>query len=129
MGYNWQTGQIVLGIETDFQGADIRGSTTVGGPFGFAGPPPGVALPAGIFTASEKIDWFGTVRGRVGWVPWDRVPIFATGGLIYGHVVADSLFTARMWVPLTLAALPPLERAGRSAAELNTPSPIIGAEK
>ena len=94
MGYNWQTGQIVLGIETDFQGADIRGSTTVGGPFGFAGPPPGVALPAGIFTASEKIDWFGTVRGRVGWVPWDRVLIFATGGLIYGHVVADSLFTA-----------------------------------
>jgi outer membrane immunogenic protein len=93
MGYNWQTGQIVLGIETDFQGSDIHGSTVVGGPFGFAGLP-GVALPAGSFTASEKIDWFGTVRGRVGWVVWDRALIFATGGLFYGHIKANSLFTA-----------------------------------
>src|SRR5262249_9132535 len=81
LGYNWQIGQIVLGIETDFQGADIHGSTTVGGPFGTVGIP-GLFNPAGFFTASEKIDWFGTVRGRVGWVAWDRALVFATGGLI-----------------------------------------------
>jgi outer membrane immunogenic protein len=93
MGYNWQTGQMVFGIETDFQGSGIDGSTTVGGPFGFAGLP-GVALPAGSFTASEKIDWFGTLRGRIGWAAWDRALIFATGGLFYGHIKANSLFTA-----------------------------------
>lgn len=93
MGYNWQTGQMVLGIETDFQGSDIHGSTTVCGPFGFAGFP-GFALPAGIFTASEKIEWFGTVRGRLGWAAWDRALIYATGGLFYGQIVANSLFTA-----------------------------------
>jgi outer membrane immunogenic protein len=93
LGYNWQIGQTVLGFETDFQGSDIQGSTTVTGPFGFAGAP-GLALPAGMYTASEKIDWLGTVRGRVGFVAWDRALIFATGGLAYGHIVANSLFTA-----------------------------------
>ena len=94
IGYNWQIGQIVLGIETDFQGSGISGSTTVNGPFGLAGFSGVLVVPPGIFTASEKIDWFGTVRGRVGWVAWDRALIFATGGLIYGHIAANSFFTS-----------------------------------
>jgi outer membrane immunogenic protein len=48
----------------------------------------------GIFTASEKIDWFGTVRGRVGFATWDRALIYATGGLFYGRISANTLFTA-----------------------------------
>jgi outer membrane immunogenic protein len=94
LGYNWQIGQAVVGVETDFQGSDIHGSTTVNGPFGFAGIPGLIALPPGVFTASERIDWFGTARGRVGFAAWDRALIFATGGLFYRHISANSLFTA-----------------------------------
>ena len=32
-----------------------------------------------------KQDWFGTVRGRVGYA-WDRTLIYATGGFAYGNV-------------------------------------------
>jgi outer membrane immunogenic protein len=33
-----------------------------------------------------KIDWFGTVRGRVGFLPNDQLLIYATVGLAYGEV-------------------------------------------
>lgn len=66
LGYNWQAGQILLGIEGDFQGSSQRssGSATIGG-IGFSG--------------ESKIPWFATLRGRLGYVsgPW---LIYATGG-------------------------------------------------
>jgi outer membrane immunogenic protein len=34
----------------------------------------------------SKIDWFGTVRGRVGWLLNDQTLLYATGGLAYGNV-------------------------------------------
>jgi outer membrane immunogenic protein len=92
-GYNWQFGQTVFGFETDFQGSGIHGSTSVAGPFGFAGIA-GLALPAGTYTASESLDWFGTVRGRVGYLVTDRTLLYATGGLAYGQVSASSGFTS-----------------------------------
>jgi outer membrane immunogenic protein len=91
-GYNWQFGQTVFGFETDFQGSGIHGSTSVAGPFG--APAFGLALPAGIYTASESLDWFGTVRGRVGYLVTDRALLYATGGLAYGQVSASTVFTA-----------------------------------
>jgi outer membrane immunogenic protein len=39
-----------------------------------------------------KIDWFGTVRGRVGYV-WDRLMLYATGGLAYGKVAVGGSST------------------------------------
>ena len=35
---------------------------------------------------SQKIDWFGTVRGRVGVLATPTVLLYATGGLAYGQV-------------------------------------------
>jgi outer membrane immunogenic protein len=45
------------------------------------------------YTASNKLDWFGTVRGRLGIAPWGNTGlIYVTGGLIYGQEkVAASL--------------------------------------
>jgi outer membrane immunogenic protein len=37
------------------------------------------------FTSQQNIDWFGTVRGRVG-VAFDRVLVYGTGGFAYGNV-------------------------------------------
>ncbi len=65
IGYNFQRGNIVFGLETDFQGGDISAST------------------AGVGTS--KMDWFGTVRGRVGY-SFDRALVYATGGFAYGDV-------------------------------------------
>jgi outer membrane immunogenic protein len=76
IGYNWQgvfSRDIVVGIEADIQGADISDTlhgTTSGGISGFV---------------RQDLDWFGTVRGRVGWA-WDRALIYGTGGFAYGEV-------------------------------------------
>jgi outer membrane immunogenic protein len=73
IGYNWQRDRLVYGIEADIQGADIRGhaSTSAG---------------AGLLaTGSSDLDWFGTVRGRVGYV-WGSALLYATGGFAYGGI-------------------------------------------
>ncbi len=89
IGYNLQNGQFVYGVEADIQGADISDSfsmPTLGVP-----QVGGTTLGAGTFSQSQKLDWFGTVRGRLGWTPWDRTLVYLTGGLIYGHESVSSL--------------------------------------
>ncbi len=70
IGYNYQIGQWVLGAEADFQGADLK-STSVN--------------LANNLRASTEINWFGTVRGRVGY-SFDRFLPYVTGGFAYGSV-------------------------------------------
>jgi len=77
IGYNWQFGSFVVGAETDIQWADTGNSEAV------AFVPAGTL---GTFVPGEfrndLADWFGTVRLRAG-VAFDRVLIYATGGLAY----------------------------------------------
>lgn len=74
-GYNWQRDRIVFGIETDFQLSDSRDRV-----FGsYSGDP------AFIGGTRSSLDWFGTVRGRLGFVA-GRALIYATGGLAYADV-------------------------------------------
>ena len=40
-------------------------------------------------TAQQSTDWYGTVRGRVGWLATPNLLLFGTGGFAYGRV-ADS---------------------------------------
>jgi outer membrane immunogenic protein len=42
---------------------------------------------------SQRIDWFGTLRGRLGWTPTPPLLIYATGGLAYGQVKTNVSFT------------------------------------
>ena len=82
IGYNWQASRgssLVLGVEADFQGSDIRGSHT------------GIGTQAFLETNRVDVDWFGTVRGRLGYA-FDRTLVYATGGLAYGNV--DSRLSA-----------------------------------
>ncbi|WP_414473489.1 outer membrane protein [Microvirga sp. M2] len=67
VGYNYQMGSFVVGVEGDLQWADF-GSTT----YDFTG------VGGGLYTRNSA-DWFGTVRARVG-VAFDRALIYATGG-------------------------------------------------
>jgi outer membrane immunogenic protein len=66
-GFNWQTGQIVLGIEADADWSGVSGSTST-------------LCPAGCATTN---DWLGTVRGRLGFA-FDRFLPYVTGGLAVG---------------------------------------------
>ena len=92
IGYNRQVGQYVLGIQTDFQLADISGSTSISGPWPFVGVPQR-SIPNSLFTASQKIDWFGTARLRLGYAVFDRTMIYATGGLAYGREELQTAIT------------------------------------
>lgn len=86
IGYNWQSGKLVYGVETDLQASAIKGSTTIPGPFALVGVP----ITGGTnYIAEEKLKWLGTARGRLG-VAWDRALVYATGGVAYGGVSTSS---------------------------------------
>jgi outer membrane immunogenic protein len=63
LGYNWQFGTYLLGLEADGAWADVSQSVTV----------------AGLLTASDKLQALSTIRGRVG-VAFDQVLLYGTGG-------------------------------------------------
>ena len=73
LGYNWQIGQFVLGVEADLQYANLRSN-------GFNGA---VLVPGFVPFVERGIDWFGTGRGRLGYAI-DRTLIYGTGGFAYG---------------------------------------------
>jgi outer membrane immunogenic protein len=102
IGYNWQLSPIwVVGLETDFQGAverDTGGALTNNFNELIKGTPPilfvtGV-LGSTVLDYQTKIDWFGTVRGRIGYI-WGNgnVMSYLTGGFAYGRVDLEGTST------------------------------------
>jgi outer membrane immunogenic protein len=83
IGYNWQVNQWVLGFEADFQGSGQKDD----GSFFIPGGGVLLVIPSTTITYTDKLDWFGTVRARVGyamgatgnWLP------YVTGGWAYGY--------------------------------------------
>jgi len=63
IGYNWQNGSVVLGLEADLQGSAASDTFAA---YKFSNP------------------WFGTVRGRAGYA-MNNVLVYLTGGLAYGR--------------------------------------------
>jgi outer membrane immunogenic protein len=104
LGYNWQTANWVFGIETDAQWTGQKGSTTVLCPVAGCLPTAAPAGTAAAATLSDKLEWFGTFRGRGGVLVTPSVLLYATGGLAYGSLQTDvalSGFTAN-GVPVTI---------------------------
>ncbi len=58
---------------------------------GIPGTPtiPGTPSISSIVTYQNKLPWFGTFRGRLGFTPADRWLLFVTGGLAYGEVTTS----------------------------------------
>jgi outer membrane immunogenic protein len=68
IGYNAQFNWLVLGLEADLQGADINDSSSMG------------------FTnVQTDIDWFSTVRGRIGYAAGPTL-IYFTGGWAFADL-------------------------------------------
>ncbi|HEY3796396.1 MAG TPA: outer membrane beta-barrel protein [Bradyrhizobium sp.] len=78
IGYNWQLSNLVLGVEADLQGSAIEDNRTCGV---YCEP----AVPSVSARFDQKLDWFGTVRGRIG-LASGPVLSYVTGGLAYGGV-------------------------------------------
>jgi outer membrane immunogenic protein len=91
LGYNFQSGLFVWGVETDLSWADVKGTATQTGtaPTDVA---PFVINAAG--TAEQKMDAFGTLRARLGFTPVDKLLVFGTGGLAYGHIESNTNLSA-----------------------------------
>lgn len=102
IGYNYQwSPTIVIGVEADMQGSAIRGSggyTGVGQDLYSMGRmmlmPHGTRNSVGGGTIQAGLDWFGTVRGRVGYLVTPTLLVFGTGGLTYGGAWANGNYTS-----------------------------------
>ena len=78
---------LMIGIEADIQPTGISGTQNVSGPFNFVGFP-GFSCSPCSFKASQQIDWFSSVRGRIG-VPVDDFLFYGTGGIMFGSIRAS----------------------------------------
>jgi outer membrane immunogenic protein len=68
VGYNWQNGQMVYGVETDFQWSNADDV---------------------IFPSKFTNSWFGTMRGRLGYA-MNNVLVYGTGGFAYGNIEMET---------------------------------------
>lgn len=104
-GYNWQADRWVFGLEADIQASGQKGNIPFSCAGGIAGATTlaGLSGPCGLghlgdtapfnVTAfpvlgnlNQKLEWFGTFRGRVGVTATPTFLLYATGGLAYGEV-------------------------------------------
>jgi outer membrane immunogenic protein len=77
-GYNWQAGHLVAGVEGDFQGANQKDSICM----------QACVVPSNDVTAQQKLSWFGTVRGRIGYAAGPAL-LYATGGYAVAGIKTD----------------------------------------
>jgi outer membrane immunogenic protein len=73
IGYNYQIGQAVVGLEGDIDWADINGTTTTFCTLG----------------CKTSDTWLSTVRGRLGYAA-DRFMPYITGGAAFGNINATT---------------------------------------
>ncbi|HMF07243.1 MAG TPA: outer membrane protein [Methylocella sp.] len=100
VGYNKQIGTFVLGLETDFDLTSIEKTT---------------------FGVTTKLPWFGTTRGRLGFLLNPSLLLYGTGGVAYGH--------AEVSVPRVSVTIPGVGwAAGAGLQYALTPQWSIGAE-
>jgi outer membrane immunogenic protein len=76
IGHNWQAANWIIGLEADIQGSSQRDDQVC-----LLLCQPGFQ----IARFDQKLQWFGTVRGRLGYSIGSSL-FYATGGLAYGNV-------------------------------------------
>ena len=83
-GYSFETQQgVILGLETDFDGTNIVGTNDSS-----STDSTGATASGG---TRSRIDYLGTVRGRLGYALFDgRLAPYLTGGFAYGRVASSN---------------------------------------
>ena len=83
VGANRQYGDIVVGIEADFNDSQLEDSESIYANFGFA---------EDYYHHDSKVDWFSTLRGRIGYAPRQNLLLFVTGGVAMGRIESKTRF-------------------------------------
>jgi outer membrane immunogenic protein len=83
LGYNWQSSNIVYGLEGDIESFHLSGSST-SGPVLYPSTLPAGSCPFHCFTinSAANTDWLATARGRLG-IAANNWLFFATGGAAF----------------------------------------------
>jgi outer membrane immunogenic protein len=99
IGYNWQSGHWLFGLEADFQGSSERATADPSAELVVVPPPvlppvvpPPVPMP-GELQDREKLEWFGTLRGRLGVLASPTWLLYVTGGIAYGGINSNEMLT------------------------------------
>lgn len=103
VGWDRQWSSLVAGVVADFQISDINNSATVLVPLNIPSTE----------TLSQRLDFLGTVRARVGMAFNDWL-LYGTGGFAYGHVKNSLNFVAPT-VPILVTGSTSETRAGWAA--------------
>ena len=80
VGFNYQNNQWVIGLEGSVDGTSLTNTAVVAFPDGST------------LAAHSNADIQGSIRGRLG-ITWDRVLIFATGGVAFGGFNTEVSFS------------------------------------
>jgi len=86
VGYNWQSNNLVLGVEGDIESYRLKVTTTVARPYPGN---PGVTYVEG---TGVSTNWLSTWRIRAGWAN-DKVLLYATGGLALADLSVSDTFS------------------------------------
>jgi opacity protein-like surface antigen len=79
VGYNYQVGKWVLGLEGDFAWTNARGARP---------------CPIGFFANCEMdVNWLSTTTGRIGYAYWDRLLAYVKGGAAIAQDRAEAACT------------------------------------
>src|SRR5262245_36844190 len=100
-GANWQEGALVGGIEIDLSGARINGSSSVTSTLTI-GPDSATTT----VTQTDKFDYLGSARARLGYLVTPNVLLYGTGGLAWTRLVQtqdSTVLVTDPTQPLTLA--------------------------
>jgi outer membrane immunogenic protein len=82
IGFNVQSGSWLAGLEADFQWSGLKGSGDGILPSSVLAL---VAFPQPTFAATGKLEWFGTARFRLGYLPREDLLLYGTAGFAYGR--------------------------------------------
>ena len=87
VGYNWQNGPFLLGVEADLQSLHLNGAASSGA----------IRYPDGggqfVVTSYSAANWLFTARARAGLVAGNGALFFLTGGLAVTHLNTDFVFS------------------------------------
>jgi outer membrane immunogenic protein len=79
IGFNYQVNSFVFGLEADASWTNLKGSGSFNTADGFMN-----------WAIQNRLDWFGTVRGRAGFAV-NNILLYGTAGVAYGQTSADQV--------------------------------------
>jgi len=88
-GYNWQVGNLLVGLEADLQALHLNGATTNHSGYGLSS---GASNNSFTITSYGNANWLFTARPRVGFVTPNQWLVYITGGLALTQVQTDFSF-------------------------------------